>query len=316
MSDTNSALEQMLQMAEAEILQSKKYVKAPPPEVLYHYTNASGLLGIIESSRIWATDYRFLNDSSEIQYAVSLFHKIIEKRLLDTDDDITTEFFERCLEKGIAFDGFPKCHMACFCEKDNLLNQWRVYTSAGGGYAIGFQPKNFRVNDGHEEIVTNNYTILKIEYNEDKQKSLIEEVINLTLTCLNQFTKGQSVKEAEKIIEKCCHFVRVQTAEYLMSFKHPAFAVEEEWRLCHLSGSPYDKHIKYRDGQYGLTPYVNVNLCPKVGENAHKLPITRITHGPGKDPEIIHSILKQMLSSKFYSNVEVSGSKIPVRFKT
>ncbi len=35
---------------------------------LFHYTNAKGLVGIIESQSIWATDYRYLNDSTEIKF--------------------------------------------------------------------------------------------------------------------------------------------------------------------------------------------------------------------------------------------------------
>ena len=35
---------------------------------LFHYTNAKGLTGIIESQSIWATDYRYLNDSTEIKF--------------------------------------------------------------------------------------------------------------------------------------------------------------------------------------------------------------------------------------------------------
>jgi hypothetical protein len=39
-----------------------------PPPFLHHYTDANGLLGILETSTIFATNYRRLNDSSEIQH--------------------------------------------------------------------------------------------------------------------------------------------------------------------------------------------------------------------------------------------------------
>lgn len=35
---------------------------------LFHYTNAEGLIGIIESQSIWATHYAYLNDSEEIRH--------------------------------------------------------------------------------------------------------------------------------------------------------------------------------------------------------------------------------------------------------
>lgn len=40
---------------------------------LYHYTSLTGMIGIITSKAIWATDCSFLNDRSEFDYARTLF---------------------------------------------------------------------------------------------------------------------------------------------------------------------------------------------------------------------------------------------------
>jgi hypothetical protein len=40
------------------------------PEVLYHYTDIKGLQGIWEEGQIWATDSRYLNDTSELRLGV------------------------------------------------------------------------------------------------------------------------------------------------------------------------------------------------------------------------------------------------------
>jgi hypothetical protein len=37
-------------------------------EVLYHYTDAHGLLGIVQSRQLWASNAAFLNDSTEVTY--------------------------------------------------------------------------------------------------------------------------------------------------------------------------------------------------------------------------------------------------------
>jgi hypothetical protein len=42
-----------------------------PPEFVYHYTNASGLLGIISKGTLWMTDIEFMNDAEELAYARS-----------------------------------------------------------------------------------------------------------------------------------------------------------------------------------------------------------------------------------------------------
>jgi hypothetical protein len=44
----------------------------PVPPLLYHYTDATGLLGIVQSRAIWATHIRYLNDAQEFDYAADL----------------------------------------------------------------------------------------------------------------------------------------------------------------------------------------------------------------------------------------------------
>ena len=51
------------------------------PRYLYHYTNAQGLLGMLQSNRIWATNSRFMNDPTEIGYATRLVREVIESEL-------------------------------------------------------------------------------------------------------------------------------------------------------------------------------------------------------------------------------------------
>ena len=46
--------------------------EAPLPAAVYHYTDAAGLQGILDSGVLWATDYRYLNDSSELRYIFDL----------------------------------------------------------------------------------------------------------------------------------------------------------------------------------------------------------------------------------------------------
>jgi hypothetical protein len=38
------------------------------PDFIYHYTNQSGLLGILENRELWATKIHYLNDSTEFSY--------------------------------------------------------------------------------------------------------------------------------------------------------------------------------------------------------------------------------------------------------
>jgi len=52
----------------------------PFPEMLYHYTNERGFLGIIESGILRATHISFMNDASEYVHAVNILLQLVEKR--------------------------------------------------------------------------------------------------------------------------------------------------------------------------------------------------------------------------------------------
>ncbi|HEY3830871.1 MAG TPA: hypothetical protein VGO03_01130 [Acidimicrobiia bacterium] len=50
-----------------------------PPSTLHQYTDAAGLFGIVNSRELWATDCRFLNDSTEYQLGLELVTNALVK---------------------------------------------------------------------------------------------------------------------------------------------------------------------------------------------------------------------------------------------
>jgi hypothetical protein len=52
--------------AKADISPSfRNHLLAAPPDIIYHYTTQTGLLGIIENKELWATKIIYMNDSTE-----------------------------------------------------------------------------------------------------------------------------------------------------------------------------------------------------------------------------------------------------------
>ena len=47
------------------------------PSMLYHYTTQVGLMGIVESKEIWATQIEYLNDGMELIYAFDLAMQVL-----------------------------------------------------------------------------------------------------------------------------------------------------------------------------------------------------------------------------------------------
>jgi hypothetical protein len=270
--------------------------------------------GILESTRLWATNYRFLNDASELAYGAALFDSIVQERLQSTENDVVSEFMRRTRQTANAFDGMFDCYIACFCERDDLLNQWRVYADSGGGYALGLRAKEIGRRWGQLQP-TQDFVLRKVIYCEYIQRKLISEVLDITSIILSEATQAASIAEANNIIARSCQFVRSEIADYLLCFKHPAFAVEEEWRLCYIVSRDGEDHVLFRDGPYGLTPYVALDPSPMAGVHHNKLPLARVTHGPAPDPLNIRFTLNKLLRAKGYTFVDITGSVLPVRVR-
>jgi hypothetical protein len=130
---------------------------------IFHYTTAAGLLGILKSRSLWATHYRYLNDTSE----VAAIRGLIEPILQEETTKIMPKLAERGLLKGYyefhgafanelmaegqykslvrVIDGVSPFYVLSFCKhlpdspefKHGLLSQWRGY-GAAGGFAIEF----------------------------------------------------------------------------------------------------------------------------------------------------------------------------------
>lgn len=113
---------------------------------LFLYTTAAGLLGILNSSTIWATDLRFLNDAQEAVYARELFVEAVRNTdnpalqpghpLHQVAQEFGEEFagYKEIVAKELHSFDFP-VYVTCFCESGDLLSQWRAYGS-DHGYAI------------------------------------------------------------------------------------------------------------------------------------------------------------------------------------
>jgi hypothetical protein len=113
MTTAYTALDQVLGPISLRLAASRQHIQpAVVPELLFHYTNAAGLLGILDSARLWATNYRFLNDSSEIGHGVSLFDSIVEEKVAGASNDVVVEFLRRSRASVNAFDGMLDCYVA------------------------------------------------------------------------------------------------------------------------------------------------------------------------------------------------------------
>src|ERR1035441_128251 len=67
-------------------------------EVVWHYTDGEGFLGILQSSTLFATQVAALNDSKETEYATDLFkNEIVNLSATHKDNQVELDFLNRVL---------------------------------------------------------------------------------------------------------------------------------------------------------------------------------------------------------------------------
>jgi hypothetical protein len=93
----------------------------------FHYTDRGGLDGILKSGQIWFTDYRHLNDNTELMHGIGLAKAMLAQRattgglhgtLFGWIDDLLTK---RNFGRALSF------FIASFSRNPDDLHQWRSY---------------------------------------------------------------------------------------------------------------------------------------------------------------------------------------------
>jgi hypothetical protein len=147
--------------------------------LLYHYTDAAGLLGIISSNRLWATDASFLNDPSEGQ----LFPERIIAFMREKVGGLTPSEERIVIQIENGFNKYPRPTHAftiSFCDDGDLLSQWRGYASFGSGYAIGFDSQNIT----HIQLGT----LVEVQYNSEGVKELALDILSILVEAMPKWS--------------------------------------------------------------------------------------------------------------------------------
>lgn len=130
--------------AHVETEQSRVQVSVP----LYHYTGLNAFRGIIGSELVWCTDYRHMNDESELSHGVEVAKEALAR--LATQADGRVRLFCQCVDGLLDirnFGGNLDFYTASFTAQRDNSGQWERYGDQGRGVAIGFSPSMFGIVD-------------------------------------------------------------------------------------------------------------------------------------------------------------------------
>lgn len=267
----------------------------------YHYTDATGLLGIIQNSRLWATDLRFLNDPSEGDFLPERLLDIMGSKCVGSSD--TEQKIIEGVKKALRD---PRSDYATFCvslsTNGDLLSQWRGYGGFGKGYAVGL---NLGLGNRlpHPQIAS----YYDVVYGDEGLQELATDLLDLFVSSADKWE--------DQMYDEWAFTLRV----IAKSFKDISYKEEKESRLiCKYSenteklfGNELPIHFRARGSD--IVPYIPMSLSLLENEEEPHLPIERIVVGPGVDFERNQASIKALLKVHSYDNVKVEQSIIPFR---
>jgi hypothetical protein len=273
-----------------------KHLTIKEPDILYHYTDQTGLLGIVQNGELWATKIQYMNDATELR----LIFKFVDEKLdaeerISADSSVRKIVCEHLRRFTQALKDVNVCAI-CFCENGDLLSQWRGYSKGGFGYSLGFKSqrlKNFMKED---------FILSQCIYDRTTQSRIIEEICDHFLQC--------PIADLSRTFEQFM-FTILECGAF---FKDRSFSEENEWRLVSPPLNPSQLH--FRPGKSMITPYCKLSI---VNDYAADTPIDHTIVGPCPHIELSASAVKVLLFKETVGFPPpgvvplVRGSEIPYR---
>jgi hypothetical protein len=265
---------------------------------LYHYTDLNGLQGIIDKGDLWLTHLRFSNDNDELTHGKEIVRARLEERIANDPPD-RQEYLKR-LKELLQLPVADGIYICCFCEKNNLLSQWRGYGANGSGVCIKFNKQAFSRLTG-PDCPGGLLRLWKVFYPVEKQRKIIDKAIDYAWD-----TGGVSNEERTQRAAEAIQF-------FIPTFKNPDFAEEEEWRLIFTPTPALPVKPAFRTGRNMLIPHYGLQ---SLGWGDAPLPITGVCIGPGIHKEINAQSVQMLLAQRTYNGQPAYPGIIPDISKT
>lgn len=299
------------------------------PAILYYYTDAAGLTGILNPSRwpddvespsggaalLWATDIRYMNDSREMRHGAELLSDRLRAEARTGEDDMAKVFDLAAGQLDVGVFNTRAKHLrvfaTCFCAKGDLLSQWRGYAGGLGGYAIGFRSDVLR--EQATALSTSSGlgrfgfspAVVPVIYGKRAARPVLDSVVADLRRAwksgwLTETNDGESLQLVSALVYGA-----------VGRLKDKAFREEREFRLFTFLEQGQPVAVRPRGDK--LLPYVEIGVnLPEDGVQARH-PVAKVVVGPSPDQEGQVSVVRDLLQIGGFPDVDVRRSKVPYR---
>jgi Protein of unknown function (DUF2971) len=239
---------------------------------IYHYTDATALIGIIQYQTLWATHIYHLNDPNEYARPREIANNI---------------------GKEISFAAREEAHseldyVFCFSEKKDDLNQFRSYGDDGKGYMISFDADKLISILGLSES-----KLEQIYYGEENYEPHLRKILLESKAAFEQ-DKAESAN-SNIPFSPSPYLNAVGSQIYFCKSNH--YKEEAEVRLLIQGKDKFSTGaLKYRAKSSRIVPFIE--LKPKTGI----LPITGVLIGPAhrnNEIDVLEGAIQDLCWTKY-----------------
>jgi hypothetical protein len=280
----------------------------------FHYTDESGLEGILRSDTLWFTHVEHLNDPSEYRLCYNLAVGEL-KCAQEQAGPVARSFLHMTLGGLDTGRRELPMYIGSFSRSGDDLGQWRSYADNARGFCLQVSEQVF-LESNLDQNPMKNHLRIAIRYDAARAQRELKDGVRKAIKLL----------EREDVVRECeghpnvrrTLFVRffVELAHWIdfvsVLFKHPAYQAEQEVRLLLKNTAvklqPYVR-TRTKDGK--SVPYIPWPFQPSLRQSG-VLQLIRI--GPAAPPDSERAV-KELLRSCGISSppVVICRSQIPYR---
>lgn len=262
---------------------------ASSPAKVWHYTNAAGLIGILESGHLRGTNYAFMNDASEFEYGCAIASNVLAQ-LREAQEG--GSFFSHVATQLEQFTTESEMYLVCFSEPGDDLSQWRGYSSGPDRFSLGFLASDLERRDP-------NALMRAVQYDRSAQ----QEDFRLFLIDAWKTIGNEGVAEIE---EEAATILVPYLFDILCFYKDARFAAEREWRVAKRLSTAELADVGFSASPAGLKAFLP--LCGS--QSREPLPLVAVNL-LSAHPDRARKFVAMLLRKCGYLNVDVTTSDIP-----
>lgn len=294
---------------------------------VYHYTDAGGLIGMVQNHALWATESSGMNDPREGEYG----EERLELYQPSEHDRETFEFHRN--RTGIVIS--DEVFVACASTQGDDVSQWTRYTPwPDVGYCIALDPKTPLAIAREEPLLergsgswaamfdsarTSRWSA--VVYGQQQFAHAMAQFIPWADSLVSNADAGEPLDDYS-LLQEAEDTATTALSALTRLAKDAGFASENEARVVS-SAMASGRYVKSRPSRYGVVRYVELAAGSQdrgfvVRDEEQKgswerLPITSITIGPSPFADRGVRSVRRLLKENGYEDVPVKVSDCQMR---